>query len=89
MNAEEIARVAYQVERAYCIAIGENIPVWEERSNLYRLTATDAALLRLENPDEPVPDIDNKNGVFTDVQRTKWVICAAVIAALSHKWTGE
>lgn len=84
MNTEEIAKAAYQALSAYRAAIGENIPAWEERSDMYRLTAIDTAKFFLENPNTPL-DIR----ASTNVQRARWLIHATVVAHLSRMWTGD
>jgi hypothetical protein len=51
MNAEQIARVAHEVNRAYCQALGDNSqPAWEEAPQWQRDSAMLGVKLHTENP---------------------------------------
>jgi hypothetical protein len=50
MKVEEIAKVAHEVNRAYCQAIGDNSqPTWEEAPGWQRDSAINGVLLHLSN----------------------------------------
>jgi hypothetical protein len=52
MNAEQIARVAHEVNRAYCQALGDNSqPAWEDAPQWQRESALLGVQLHIENPD--------------------------------------
>jgi hypothetical protein len=52
MSPEQIARVAHEVNRAYCLALGDNSqPVWEEAPEWQRDSAMLGVKLHTENPD--------------------------------------
>lgn len=52
MNAEQIARVAHEVNRAYCQALGDhNQPAWEDAPQWQRDSAVLGVQLHTENPD--------------------------------------
>ena len=51
MNAEQIARVAHEVNRAYCQALGDNSqPAWEDAPQWQRDSALLGVKLHIENP---------------------------------------
>lgn len=51
MIAEDIARVAHEVNRAYCEAIGDNSqPVWEEAPDWQKDSAINGVRFHLANP---------------------------------------
>ena len=51
MNTEQIARVAYEVNRAYCQALGDNSqPKWEDAPQWQRDSAMLGVQLHTENP---------------------------------------
>ena len=52
MNQEQIARVAHEVNRAYCQALGDNSqPAWEDAPQWQRDSAMLGVALHTENPD--------------------------------------
>lgn len=52
MNLEQIARVAHEVNRSYCQAIGDNSqPAWEDAPQWQRDSAMLGAKLHIENAD--------------------------------------
>lgn len=52
MNAIDIARVAYEINRAYCQALGEDpLPAWEEASNWQQASAVKGVQFHLADPD--------------------------------------
>lgn len=52
MNNEDIARVAHEVNRAYCQALGDNSqPKWEDAPQWQRDSAMLGVKLHVENPD--------------------------------------
>lgn len=54
MNAEQIARVAHEVNRAYCIAIGDASQVpWEEAPANIKASAIDGVEAHLREPLTP------------------------------------
>ena len=56
MTPEQIARVAHEVNRAYCNAIGDpSQPIWEEAPNWQRTSALDGVVFHIEHP-EAGPD---------------------------------
>lgn len=60
MTVEEIARVAHQVNRAYCQAIGDNSqPVWEDAPDWQRKSAVNGVISTLVNPDATPEDSHN------------------------------
>ena len=51
MNAEQIARVAHEVNRAYCEALGDNSqPAWEDAPQWQRDAALLGVKLHTDNP---------------------------------------
>jgi hypothetical protein len=51
MNQEQIARVAHEVNRAYCQALGDNSqPAWEDAPQWQRDSAMLGVQLHTENP---------------------------------------
>lgn len=54
MTVEDLARVAHEVNRAYCLALGDasQLP-WEEAPDWQRTSATKGAQFHLDNPDAP------------------------------------
>lgn len=51
MNQEQIARVAHEVNRAYCQALGDNSqPAWEDAPQWQRDSALLGVKLHTENP---------------------------------------
>lgn len=54
MNAEQIARVAHEVNRAYCLAIGDaSQPSWEQAPNWQRESAMAGVTAHLEEARSP------------------------------------
>ena len=52
MNDEQIAKVAHEVNRAYCLALGDNSqPVWEDAPDWQRSSAINGVQFHRENPD--------------------------------------
>ena len=51
MEIAEIARVAHEINRAYCQAIGDNSqPVWEEAPDWQKANAINGVKFHTENP---------------------------------------
>ena len=51
MNTEEIARVAHEINRAYCQAIGDNSqPAWEDAPEWQRTSAINGVHFHHNNP---------------------------------------
>ena len=51
MNREQIARVAHEVNRAYCQAIGDNSqPTWEDAPEWQRSSAANGVQFHAANP---------------------------------------
>lgn len=54
MNAEQIARVAHEVNRAYCLALGDaSQPSWEDAPQWQRDSAVNGVHFTLNNPTAP------------------------------------
>lgn len=54
MTDEQIARVCHEVNRAYCLAPGDDSqPPWEDAPAWQRNSALDGVRFHLENPDLP------------------------------------
>lgn len=52
MNAEQIARVAHEVNRSYCQALGDNSqPAWEDAPEWQRTSAINGVEFHRANPD--------------------------------------
>lgn len=52
MKPSEIARVAHEVNRAYCSAIGDNTqPAWGDAPDWQKKSALSGVLFHIENPD--------------------------------------
>jgi hypothetical protein len=52
MTPEDIARVAHEVNRAYCLALGDKSqPAWEDAPEWQRKSAITGARLHIDNPD--------------------------------------
>lgn len=52
MNIEQIARVCHEVNRAYCLALGDTSqPAWEEAPQWQRDSALLGVKLHIENPE--------------------------------------
>lgn len=52
MTNEEIARVAHEINRAYCQALGDHSqPVWEDAPEWQRTSAITGVQFHLEHPD--------------------------------------
>lgn len=52
MNHEQIARIAHEVNRAYCAALGDNSqPAWEEAPDWQKNSVLNGVALHLHNPD--------------------------------------
>lgn len=52
MRTDEIARIAHEVNRAYCQALGDDSqPAWEDAPEWQRTSAINGALFHLANPD--------------------------------------
>lgn len=54
MNTAQIARVAHEINRAYCFALGDNSqPPWESAPEWQRKSATEGVEFHLKNPGSP------------------------------------
>ena len=52
MNIEQIAKVAHEVNRAFCKAIGDNSqPAWEDAPEWQRSSAINGVQFHVDNPD--------------------------------------
>jgi len=52
MNLEQIARVAHEVNRAYCLALGDNSQVaWDETPDWQKNSVLNGVALHLDYPD--------------------------------------
>lgn len=52
MTNEEIARVAHEINRAYCLALGDNSqPAWEDAPDWQRQSAMNGVAFHISNPD--------------------------------------
>ena len=52
MNEEQIAKVCHEVNRAYCLALGDTSqPVWEDAPQWQRESAILGVRLHINNPD--------------------------------------
>ena len=52
MNIEQIAKVAHEVNRAYCLALGdESQPEWDEAPEWQKASAINGVNFHLMNPD--------------------------------------
>jgi hypothetical protein len=51
MNPEQIARIAHEVNRAYCQALGDNTqPMWEDAPDWQRASVIAGVALHTQNP---------------------------------------
>ena len=51
MNAEKIARVAHEINRAYCLALGDTSqPAWEDAPEWQRSSAINGVNFHIANP---------------------------------------
>ena len=51
MKVEQVAKVAHEINRAYCQAIGDNSqPTWEEAPEWQKSSAINGVLFHIENP---------------------------------------
>jgi hypothetical protein len=54
MTTEDIAQVAHEINRSYCLAIGDNSQQsWEEAPDWQRSSAINGVNFHLENPEAP------------------------------------
>ncbi|HEY8213281.1 MAG TPA: hypothetical protein VIG36_04015, partial [Methylocystis sp.] len=52
MNIEEIARVAHEINRAYCAALGDlSQPAWEDAPDWQKSSAINGVAFHRANPD--------------------------------------
>lgn len=52
MKIEQIAKVAHEINRAYCQAVGDNSqPTWEEAPDWQRSSAVNGVIFHMTNPD--------------------------------------
>lgn len=57
MNIDEVARVAHEVNRAYCISLGDNSqPAWEDAPEWQRKSAIGGVIFHKENPSALPPE---------------------------------
>ena len=69
---ETIARVAHEVNRAYCKAFGDDSqPAWADAPEWQRKSALDGVIFRVENP-EAGPDAQHKSWL-AEKERDGWV----------------
>lgn len=61
MTVEEVARVAHEVNRAYCLSIGDTSQVpWDQAPDWQRSSAKNGVRFRLQFPDAP-PSASHEN----------------------------
>lgn len=61
MNIEQIARVAHEVNRAYCLALGDaSQPTWEDAPQWQRRSAINGVEYHIANPDA-TPENSHEN----------------------------
>jgi hypothetical protein len=54
MNKTDIAKVAHNINRAFCQSIGDNAqPTWEEAEQWYRDSSLALVDFHIENPEAP------------------------------------
>jgi hypothetical protein len=71
MTPEQIARVAHEVNRAYCQALGDNSqPAWEEAPDWQRSSAINGVTFHMANPDAG-PD-HSHNAWLAEKRATGW-----------------
>ena len=71
MHIEQIARLAHEVNRAYCAALGDNSqPKWEEAPDWQRSSAINGVRFHVENPDAG-PD-HSHNEWLKEKEATGW-----------------
>src|SRR5688572_20112448 len=71
MHTEEIARVAHEVNRAYCQALGDNSqPTWEDAPEWQRSSAANGVRFHADNPDAG-PD-HSHNAWLADKKADGW-----------------
>ena len=60
MNIEQIAKTAHEVNRAYCLSIGDNSqPLWEDAPEWQRSSAINGVIYHIENPNAKPEDSHN------------------------------
>jgi hypothetical protein len=81
MNVEQIAKTAHEVNRAYCLCIGDNSqPSWEDAPDWQKDSARNGVKFHLENPNSKPEDSHNswleekkkdgwKYGLVKDLER--------------------
>lgn len=71
MKIEQIARVAHEINRAYCQALGDNSQLaWEDAPVWQRISAVDGVWFHLNNPDAG-PD-HSHNAWMADKEAAGW-----------------
>ncbi|HTP77711.1 MAG TPA: RyR domain-containing protein [Rhizomicrobium sp.] len=71
MNTEEIARVAHEINRAYCTALGDNSqPSWKDAPEWQRSSAINGVSFHLNNPNAG-PD-HSHNEWLKEKRETGW-----------------
>jgi len=60
MDIEQIAKTAHEVNRAYCVSIGDKSqPSWEDAPDWQKKSAVNGVKFHLENPDAKPEDSHN------------------------------
>ena len=71
MRIEQIARVAHEINRAYCQALGDNSqPKWEDAPDWQRSSAINGVEFHITNPDAG-PD-HSHNAWLAEKEATGW-----------------
>jgi hypothetical protein len=71
MKPEQIAKVAHEINRAYCSAIGDNSqPSWEDAPDWQKSSAINGVEFHLANP-EAGPD-NSHNAWLAEKEATGW-----------------
>ena len=71
MNIKKIARVAHEINRAYCQALGDNSqPKWEDAPDWQRSSAINGVEFHITNPDAG-PD-HSHNAWLAEKEATGW-----------------
>jgi len=68
MTIEQVAKVAHEINKAYCISIGDESQLsWEDAPEWQRESAIDGVLFHINNPDAG-PDASHNNWMNEKIQ---------------------
>lgn len=68
MTIDQVAKVAHEINKAYCISIGdESQPSWEDAPQWQKDSAIDGVFFHLNNPDAG-PDASHNNWMNEKIQ---------------------